>query len=175
MYYGAEFPTFLEGFAPFGHVPYLADVARLEQALRQSFHAADADPVDPAALENLPPEKLATVRLGLSPATELVRSPWPIHAIRAFNMEDGAPKPAPGGQNVLVTRPEFDPRTTVVDDATAAFVTALTAGDTLSDAHDRALSADAGFDLAPALVLLLDERAIVTLETETSSTDRVPA
>ena len=164
MEYGADFPAFLEGFEPLAHLGYLADVARLEQALRLSYHAADATPADAGVLETLPPEALPEVRLGLAPAVRLIRSPWPVQAIWAYNLENG-PKPRPGPQNVLITRPEFDPQMTPVDDGTAGFVAALAAGAPLGPAHDRATETAPGFDLSAALGLLLSSKAITEIKT----------
>lgn len=163
LQYGADFPDFLEGFAPLSHLGYLADVARLEQALRLSYHAADAVPANAATLETLPPEALVGVRLRLAPAVRLVRSRWPVHAIWAFNMENGL-KPRPGAQNTFVTRPGFDPQMTVIDTATAAFIVALIAGETLGQAHEHATGAAADFNLAAALTLLLGTSAIAGIE-----------
>ncbi|MBZ0122718.1 MAG: DNA-binding domain-containing protein [Roseovarius sp.] len=162
MQYGADFPAFLDDFAPLSHLGYLPDVARLEQALRLSYHAADATPADAAQLARIAPEALAETRLELAPAVRLVRSAWPVHAIWAFNMEDG-PKPQPGAQAVLITRPDFDPAMTAVDAATGEFVAALAEGETLGGAHRRATGAAADFDLAAALSLLLSGGAIARI------------
>ena len=164
MTYGADFPAFLETFAPLQHLGYLPDVARLEQARRTAYHAADATPADPAILQTLPPEALAQTRFTLTPATQLIRSRWPIHAIWAFNMQDG-PKPQPGPQTVLITRPDYDPQMTAVPPGTADFIAALQAGAPLSDAHDKASTTDPDFDLTPALTLLLKTQAITTITT----------
>ena len=163
MQYGADFPAFLDGFAPLSHLGYLPDVARLEQALRLSYHAADATPADATQLARIPPEALADTRLVLTPAVRLVRSDWPVHAIWAFNMEDG-PKPQPIAQDVLITRPALDPLMTVIDAGTAEFVAALINGETLGTAHQRATGAAADFDLAPALSLLLGGSAISKIQ-----------
>ena len=164
MAYGGAFPGFLEGFAPLKRHRYLPDLARLEQALREAYHAADAEPADAHVLGTLPADALLGTRLRLAPAVRLVRSPWPVHAIRAQQME-GGPKPQAGAQTVLITRPDYDPRMHVVDDATAAFVEALAAGATLGAAHDSGAGADAAFDLSAALSLLLQDRAISGINT----------
>jgi len=167
MSYGADFPAFLETFAPLQHLGYLPDTARLEQALRTAYHAADATPADPAILQTLPPEALAQTRFTLAPATQLIPSRWPIHAIWAFNMEDG-PKPQPGPQTVLITRPDYDPQMTPVSPGTAGFITAIQTGATLAEATDTATTTDPEFDLSPALSLLLGTQTITAIRPGTT-------
>lgn len=166
MYYGRSFPAFVQHFEPLAHLPYLADVARLELAQRESYHAADADPADASCLGELAPEELGSTHLALAPALRVVQSPWPIHAIWAFNMVPGAPKPTGGPQNVLITRPDFDPVVTPVDAGTTAFIHALRAGEPLANAHDAAVSTFSDFDLSNALGLLLSGHAITSITTE---------
>lgn len=160
--YGAEFPAFLEGFEPLRKYPYLPDVARLEQARREAYHAADAAPADAALLQQMDGEALAEARLGLAPAVQIVSSRWPIHEIWAFNMADG-PKPTGAAQAVLVTRPEFDPQFTTLAPSAAACIAALMAGETLGAAHDAGLARDDDFDLGGVLAVLLGQNAITEI------------
>lgn len=157
MFYGAAMPDFLESFAPVAHLPYLADVARLELALRQSYHAADATPLEGAYLQALPPDRLWSARLTLAPALRLVRSRWPIHAIWAANMRDGAPPDLARAEDVLITRPDFDPQPAVLPRGGAEFLQALLDGATVGTACDVAGT----LDLAATFGLLLAGGAIV--------------
>ena len=166
MVYGAEFPRFLETFEPLRHIGYLPDVARLEQALRESYHAADAAPIDPATFADLSDEKLATTRITLSPSIRLIRSVWPVHAIWAYNLEEDAPKPLNMAQDVLITRPDFDPQCHPLATGGGAFITTLLAGRPLGEAFEKALEISPEFDLAAVLALLLDTRAITAIHSE---------
>ncbi|MEL6645770.1 MAG: DNA-binding domain-containing protein [Pseudomonadota bacterium] len=165
MLYGAALPGFLEAFAPLKQIGYLPDVARLEQALREAYHAADATPVAPEEIAALPPEDLTAARFHLAPAVRLVRSPWPIHAIWRFNMEDGAPKPVMQAEDVLILRAAFDPEPLLLGAGAAAFIEAVQAGETIGTAFERATEAAPDFDFAHLLGQLLAGQAITRLET----------
>ncbi|QYX55766.1 DNA-binding domain-containing protein [Roseovarius sp. SCSIO 43702] len=161
--YGDALPGFLEGFQPLAHLAYLPDIARLEQALRVAYHAADAPPADTAALGALPPEALLATRFRLAPATHLVASDWPIHAIWTYNTRTGAPKPRPRPETALVVRPDFDPEPLCLTPAAGAFVAALAAGATLGEAHDAGAAREDGFDLSAPLATLIEARAIAAI------------
>jgi hypothetical protein len=62
MHYGAGFPDYLAGLPQLARFPYLADVARLELALRHSYHAADHTPLPPETLAATDPDALADPR-----------------------------------------------------------------------------------------------------------------
>ncbi|MRU16435.1 DUF2063 domain-containing protein [Roseovarius sp. A21] len=166
MYYGANFSDFLEKFEPLQHLGYLADVARLEQALRESYHAADSTPVAPAALSGLSDEKLSASRIILAPTLRVVRSSWPVHAIWSYTLEDGAPKPHDVAQDVLVTRPAYDPTCHVLSSGGGAFVSALMSGATMEDAFEIAVKDAPDLDLAGLLTLLLDTSSITEVQAE---------
>ncbi|NNE89727.1 MAG: DUF2063 domain-containing protein [Silicimonas sp.] len=165
MFYGAEMPTFLETFEPAKSLPYLPGIAQLEVALRESYHAPDSQPVDPAAFE-IAPEALMASTLGLAPSLRLIRSRFPIHAIWRFNHEDGAPKPQMAAEDVVILRPDMDPEPHLLAPGGGAFVEALLKGKPLGEAHELAL-VDAAFDLAQTLSLLIGAGAITHIGEKT--------
>lgn len=77
--YGDAFAGFLECFEALADFPYLADVARLEYARVQAYHAADAIAFD------LDSEAEATVALAhpgrLHPSVRIIASAYPVHSI----------------------------------------------------------------------------------------------
>ncbi|MCB1356174.1 MAG: DUF2063 domain-containing protein, partial [Maritimibacter sp.] len=140
------------------HLPYLADTARLEYALREAYHAADSIPV---ARERLQDPRLLEARLTLAPATRLVTSPYPVHAIWRAKTEPGAPPANGRGEAVLVTRPDWDPKPVVLPADAARFVAAVLQGQTF----DRALAAAGeNLDLAALLTLLIETKSITDIE-----------
>lgn len=160
MLYGDEFAGFIAGFEPARGLGYLADVARLEQALRESYHAADASAVAAQDLTALPEAQLLSARLQLAPALRLVRSDWPVLGIYNAGLK-GAASPAMRGEDVLVTRPQFDPVMQVLPTGGARFVEALLARKTLVEAL---AGVPQGFDLAAVLGILIGTQAIVGVE-----------
>ncbi|MEM6587140.1 MAG: DNA-binding domain-containing protein [Pseudomonadota bacterium] len=163
MFYGAEMPEFLEGYAPVEGIKYLPDMARLEIAIRESYHADDAVPVDPGALGKLSPEALMQARLSLVPSLRLVRSAWPIHAIWRFNREEDAPKPVAEAQDVVVLRPGFDPVPHLLPPGAGVFLARLSRGVSLGTAMAEAAADVEGFDLTQALTLLIGNAAILNI------------
>lgn len=158
--WGADLPAFLAAFPPVAHLGYLPDVARLELALRASYHAADAAPLPPESLAAVPPERLGGLRLRLAPALRLVRSGWPVFGIWAANTR-GAPPPAMAAQDVAVLRPGFDPEPQLLPAGGGGFVAALLGGARLGAA---AAAAGPAHDLTASLGLLLAGGAITGIE-----------
>jgi hypothetical protein len=160
MLYGASFPGFVESFAPARSLPYLGDVAQLELALREAYHAADAPPCPPEALQALPGGDLTSARLELAPALRLVRSRWPVLGIWAYNIRDTAP-PDPIPQDVLITRPDFDPEPVLLSSGGAAFIAALQEGRLFGAALAAAQDEAPGFDLTATLGQMISGGAII--------------
>jgi hypothetical protein len=134
-------------------------VARLELALRQSFHAADAPALTAQALAAHPPEALARCRFRLAPSLRLVRTAHPVLAIWMAHQPDAGA--APPACDILVLRPEYDPAPHALGPGAADFVAALARGETLDNAAARA---GPQHELAATLGLLLAGGALTQLE-----------
>lgn len=160
MQYGANLPGFIATLPHLCHLGYLPDIARLDLAMRRAYHAADAAPAD---LSDIAPETLLQSALSLAPAMQLIRSAWPIHAIWRFNTEEGAPKPEPGPEDVVILRPAYDPLPQRLPPGGAAFLQALVDGATVAAAHETACTETPGFDPGPVLALLIRGAAITGL------------
>ncbi len=169
MFYGDEFPDFLSGMEQLSHLGYLPDVARLELALRRAYHAADSRSIGPEALA-IPPEDLMQTKLSLAPAVRVVSSDWPIFSIWQFNSQSDAPKPEPGAQDVLVTRPEFDPAPNLLPAGGAAWIALIQKGQTIGQAFEATVAETPKFDLGTTLALLLQGGALTSVTIERPET-----
>jgi len=127
--------------------------------MRQSYHAADAAPIQAEALQALAPDALMATTFRFAPAVHLLRSDFPIAAIYRANTQNG-PKPVMKAETALITRPEFDPMLHTLDQPAADCLAALIAGETLEAAI--AAGGDA-LDLGALLGLLLGQGAIIDL------------
>lgn len=164
MHYGVAFPEFLEGFEPLAHLGYLGDVARLDLAIRTSYHAADATPFDANVLQQAP-EEIAQLKLTLAPATQLLRSRWPLFDLWRRATDPAAPAPQAVAQAVLISRPEFDPTVHLLPTGAATWLLSL-AKHPFGPAVDAATAAAPDFDFAASLTLVLEAHALCTTKKE---------
>ena len=164
MFYGADMPGFLAAFPPVAHLGYLPDIARLELALREAYHAADTAPVAADRLAALPGAEFLSARISFAPALRIVQSRWPVHAIWSANVA-GTPMPRDRrAEDVVILRAGFDPVPQVLPDHAAGFLTLLQAGHPLG----QALAATPDFDLTATLGILLSGAAITDIALESA-------
>lgn len=163
--FGDELPAFLAGFAPARALPYLSDLAALEAARTRAFHAADAEPLDPAGLAGLDPETLAGLRLELHPSVELLASPFPVVSLWAAHQhaDPAAVRAALAAidtaraEDALVWRRGEEVLVRALPAGALVFLGALAAGEPLAAAAGLALAREPAFDLPDALALLLGQ------------------
>lgn len=164
MQYGAGVPAFLQRLPALSHLPYLPDVARLELALRASYHAADHQPFTADDLAQIEPENIENAILYPAPSLHLLRSRWPIIQIHAFALTPGAPKPTGLAQDIAVFRPEYDPVPQDLPPGGHTFLTRLQAHHPLGPATEAATETAPEFDLGAMLALLLSHNALAQPE-----------
>lgn len=157
-WYGNTFADFIEGFAPAGSLPYLADLARLEMRYVQAYHAADAAPVPLAKLAGLLGDEnaLARVRFTLHPALHLVRSRYAVVSLWAAH-QDEAPTNSLGaidpnlGEAAILMRQGLEVEIIPIEAGAAEFIDNLRSNATFA----AAVNTVAPFNLGAALELLL--------------------
>lgn len=165
IFYGADFPDFVATFEPAGSLPYLADVARLDSAHWESYHAQDATPVDTSTFVSLNPATLASVTFEFLPSVRILSSPYPIVAIWRTNTEDAEVRSVDLtiAEDALVGRPEMAVEVRALPTGAAVFLCALRDGRSLGAAADEALNASTGFNLSQNLVGLIAARIVARI------------
>jgi hypothetical protein len=165
MDYGASFADFVARFAPAASLPYLPDVARIERAWREAYHAADAEPLAAEDLAAIDCDDIAGLRLELHPSLRLLRSPFPAQTIWTMNAAGGEVRPVDLAQaeDTLIVRPDAEVAVRQVPPGGAVFVAALGQGATLGEAAAAALAEDQRFDLAGNLSGLIAAGAIAAI------------
>jgi hypothetical protein len=148
LHYGDEFPGFLEDFAPVRDLPYLADVARLENAWVESYHAAEAAPIGLEALGAIDPERIGETAFRFHPSARLLKFAHPAASIWAGHQGPGEPR-APevwGPESALIVRPDADVVVRALPSGGYEFAAALLSGATLAEAAE-AVAEDPGSHL----------------------------
>jgi len=163
IHYGDNFPDFVAGFEPARGIAYLADVARLENAWVEAYHAAEAPALALAALAEIDPEDFGALRFSPHPAARLLRFAHPAASIWAAHQGEGEPHPPEDwrAEEALVARPEADVRVRILPPGGFEFAEALLAGAALAEAAEK--SAGDGFDPGAHVVGLVEAGAFQSL------------
>ena len=162
--YGAGFAEHIQAFEPAGELPYLADVARIERAWLEAYHAAEAVPFEVSNFAGIDPDLLPQLRLQLHPSLRVARSKVPGLTIWRMNVPGGVPAPIDleaGGEDALIVRPVAEVEVRSLPTAGADFIAALASGAPVLEAATTAWAADSRFDLAANLSGLIGCGAIV--------------
>ena len=141
--YGSQFPAFVAGFPPAAELAYLPDVAALENAWMEAYHATEAAPLALSALAEVAPERLDGLRFTLHPAARLLRLTTPAASIWAAHQGEGEPQ-APtlwAPEDALITRPDADVQVRTLPPGGYDLLAALRDGATLGEAAAALLAA----------------------------------
>ena len=169
--YGREFPRFIASLEQLAKYPYLPDVARLERAWLDAFHAADAEPIAADALAAVDPGRLGEVVFAPHPATWLIESDYAIVTIMSRTR---AGEPLSGinpteGETALVTRAFSSVEVRSLPPGGAVFFRALIAGASLGEAA-AAADANPDFELPAAIAALVESGVFTALSLPNTQT-----
>jgi hypothetical protein len=152
---GAPFAAFLRRRFGATQYAYLADVAGLEWAYQEALVAADAPPLEVAALRRIASEHYPQLVFTLHPACRLVATGYPVIRIwRANQPEVPVPETIDLGSAadlILVRRAAANIELIALPPAQFAFLQAISQSAPLAAAIDAALTVDAAFDAGQAL------------------------
>jgi hypothetical protein len=153
--FGRELAQLLRELPSAAELPYLADVAGLEWAWHEVYHEADAAPLDPAQLAEVPAAQQLGLGLQLVSAARIVESPYPVLRIWQAHQPDADPALPlsldDGGVRLLVLRRQLEIEFVLLGDAESRWLAMLAGGGTLAEATIAALGRDPAFDLAATL------------------------
>ncbi|HEX9169694.1 MAG TPA: DNA-binding domain-containing protein, partial [Roseiarcus sp.] len=158
---GEDFPEFLA--AGGGVEPCRADVARLENAWVEAYHAEDRAAAIVADLAKLSADCLPGAQIAFHPAARILRFSTPAASIWASAQGgDGPAAPVEGpAEDALVARPDADVRVRVLPPLGYDFAVRLREGAALIEA--AAALNDPAFDFGTHLVGLVESGAVATV------------
>jgi hypothetical protein len=153
--YGEGFPAFVGARAEAQHIPWLRWVGELEWRLGYVALAIEDAPLAPAALAEIPTERLADCTLVLQPGLHYLAAPWPVDNLLGLFLSDDAPERyALDAEDVFLevlgARGAFSMSRLGAGDF--AFRSALARGANVGRAAEEALDADPAFDAGRGLV-----------------------
>jgi hypothetical protein len=141
----------------------LADVARLENAWVEAYHAEDAGAATVGELAALSPDCLPATRIVFHPTARLLRFATPAASVWASAQSSDRPAAVFEGigEDALITRPDCEVRVRVLPPGGYAFALKMRDGATLIEAF-TALD-DPAFDFGTHLVGLVESGAVASV------------
>ncbi len=163
--YGRDFPAFVEGFEHTQDLPWLADVARIERAWLDAYHATDSTPLSIEKLGEIRPDKLGDIVFTPHPAMRIVESAYPSVTIFAANRGDNPVTPIRSkvAEAALITRPEMEVVVQLLPTGGALFLKELAKGEKLAAAASAAAAKTGAFDLSLNITGMIEAGAFTSI------------
>ncbi|MEO0443102.1 MAG: DNA-binding domain-containing protein [Pseudomonadota bacterium] len=154
VYFGEGFSEFLANFEHAQSLPYLVDIAALELARHQSYHAADEVVLSAGDFATIEAAAFEQATLKLQASFKLISSAFPIFSIWDSHQQNSAATTIELNepQWVLIVRHDYQLQTFNVDPGTYRFYHGLDQGLSVADAVTYAVEA-CDYDIAAAIHL----------------------
>ena len=110
--FGNQLAEFIQTMDELQSFLYLSDVARIDWACHQAYHARSETPVTIDCLAKFTPDDYENLQFRQHPSVTVLASKYPVFEIWSYGAADSENTPAPDintdGQNVLVVREELN-------------------------------------------------------------------
>jgi hypothetical protein len=164
--YGESFPAFVGARAEAQPIPWLRWVGELEWRLGHAALAIEHAPLAPAALAEIPPDRLAGCTVVLQPGLHHLAAPWPVDDLLGLFLSDDAPERyALDAEDVFLevlgARGSFS--MSRLDAGDFAFRSALARGVIVGRAAEEALDADPAFDAGRGVIQTMAAGLVTTI------------
>lgn len=168
--FGDCFAGFIGSLEQAASVPYIADVARLDWAWHQMFHAKDSEPLDVEVLGEFRHEDFGALHFKFVAAMQILKMDYTIFGLWNHCRE------IPGFENsddlsyentielIMIYRSGLDVVVSLVSDAEVMFIEELQAGLCLADATESAMASDMQFQLLDVLQSLFLQEVVSGVE-----------
>ena len=176
--FGNQFASFIENFTPAKALVYLSDVARLEWAYHIVFHEVDCPSFDVTNLEQVSEEYYHKLIFIPNPASQLIKSPYPILRIWQQNQDtqfqnngdgDNTKSEAiinldQGETRLLIIRRDLDIEFQTLEKEEYAFLNAIYNHSDFFTACDAATTVDPECDISKMLLKHIQTHALVDFQ-----------
>jgi hypothetical protein len=163
--YSPLFAGFVEGFAPLAQWSWLGDVARIDWARREAYHAADAEPLNAWQLRVWPAEALLQASLQLHPSLRTLDSVHPAWSL--WQRQQQPPDPNFDDtwqpQSIQVWRAGGQVYQRLLGAGEATLLHGLADARTLGQAMHRAQENDPEFNASTAFATLVGDGLVVAV------------
>ncbi|TVO72246.1 HvfC/BufC N-terminal domain-containing protein [Sedimenticola selenatireducens] len=150
LLYGDQFPAFLASIPELVELPYLADVARIEFAWTEAYHAQEHPVLTEDQVSSITADAFGQCQLLPHPTLHCIGSDYPIYSIWQANQScetDELISLDQGESYVIVLRPEIDVEVSTVSQGAFHFLKQLQSGAIIEAAYEVAIEQDSTFDL----------------------------
>ncbi|KTC86855.1 DNA-binding domain-containing protein [Legionella brunensis] len=148
--FGKQFPNFLADFIPTKGLIYLPEVARLDWAYHEVFHAAEPPVFAIEKLQAIPEEQYGRIKFALHPASRILMCQFPILKIWEICQNENNEESVNldiGGDDILVIRRQLKIEFEKLSKGEATLLTALGKGLTFTQACVLALEVEPEYNI----------------------------
>ena len=166
IYFGKAFPEFLANSEHTQDLLYLPDCARLDHLQHLSYHAADENPVLPAAFSNYTPTELVVKKIRFLPSFKLLQSSYAIYSIWELNQVEGSHSKhvnAHAPESVLVLRQNLNVQIQHIENELYTFLNYLDDTVPIGESIELTMSQYSDFNASSAIAFLVGSEIIAEI------------